>query len=90
MIESFVTTVSFLSLVYGLLAFCMWRASKRPCPQARKRDEDRDWYQRMARSLEEERKRDLQRAQRQNAEWDRAMRKLRVAIEDADSYTGPF
>ena len=90
MIESFVTTVSFLSLVYGLLAFCMWRASKRPCPQARKRDEDRDWYQRMARSLEEECKRDLERAQRQNAEWDRAMRKLRVAIEDADSYTGPF
>lgn len=90
MIESFVTTVTLLSLVYGLLAFCMWRVSKTPCHRAQKMDEDRDWYQRMARSLEEERKRDLKRARRQNAEWDRAMRKLRVAIEDADSYTGPF
>ena len=90
MIESFVTTVSLLSLVFGLLAFCMWRVSKIPCHRAQKLDDDRDWYQRMARSLEEDLKRDLERTRRQNAEWDRAMRKLQVAIEDADSYTGPF
>ena len=59
--------IALLSLAYGPLAFYMWRASKRPCQLQQREKEYWEWRERIARSFEEERQRDLECIRQNNA-----------------------
>lgn len=89
MIESIATTVSLLSLVYGPLAFYMWRLSKRPCRLQREEDEYREWRERCERMWEKQRQRDLECIRQNNAYWDERMRELGKQVEEYEKVFGP-
>ena len=73
-------------LVLGATGFYLWRRYKRELQ--RNADNEAEYWafrERMARSWEEERQRDLEKVRRSFEAWDHAMTKLHDSIERAET-----
>lgn len=86
--------IAFLCLVVlGSAGFYLWRRNKKE--RQRSADNEAEYWafrERMARSWEEERQRDLEKVRRSFDAWDHAMTKLYDSIEKAETVmlgTGP-
>ena len=79
--------IAFFSLVVlGSTVFYLWRRNKRELQ--RNADNEAEYWafrERMARSWEEERQRDLEKVRRSFEAWDHAMTKLHDSIERAET-----
>ena len=79
--------IAFFSLVVlGAIGFFLWRRNKRE--RQRNADNEAEYWafrERMARSWEEERQRDLEKVRRSFLAWDHAMTKLHDSIEKAET-----
>jgi len=79
--------IAFFSLaVLGTTGFYLWRRNKRELQ--RNADNEAEYWafrERMARSWEEERQRDLEKVRRSFEAWDHAMTKLHDSIERAET-----
>ena len=79
--------IAFFSLsVLGATVFYLWRRNKRELQ--RNADNEAEYWafrERMARSWEEERQRDLEKVRRSFEAWDHAMTKLHDSIERAET-----
>ena len=79
--------IAFLCLlVLGSTGFYLWRRNKRELQ--RNADNEAEYWafrERMARSWEEERQRDLEEVRRSFEAWDHAMTKLHDSIEKAET-----
>jgi len=79
--------IAFLCLlVLGSIGFYLWRRNKREL-QRNPDNESECWAlrERMARSWEEERQRDLEKVRRSFEAWDHAMTKLHDSIERVET-----
>ena len=79
--------IAFLCLfALGSIGFFLWRRNKRELQ--RNADNEAEYWafrERMARSWEEERQRDLEKVRRSFEAWDHAMTKLHDSIERAET-----
>ena len=82
----YVQIVFLCLLVLGFIGFYLWRRNKRELqPTADNEAEYWAFRERMARSWEEERQRDLEKLRRSLEAWDHAMTKLHDSIERAET-----